>query len=88
MVTEFLEGGSLFDVMHKRKKKLDVAQVIRIAKQVAVGMNYLHLRQPQIIHRDLKSLNLLVDDAWRVKLCGMPASLEADFRWFMHSLHQ
>ncbi|KAK6158107.1 hypothetical protein DH2020_005421 [Rehmannia glutinosa] len=33
----------------------------------ARGMNYLHHRNPPIVHRDLKSSNLLVDKSWTVK---------------------
>jgi serine/threonine protein kinase len=36
----------------------------------ARGMLYLHDSRPPIIHRDLKSPNLLVDDAGRIKVCG------------------
>lgn len=35
----------------------------------ARGMNYLHRYNPPIIHRDLKSSNLLVDKNWTVKVC-------------------
>ncbi|GJT19302.1 PAS domain-containing protein tyrosine kinase family protein [Tanacetum coccineum] len=35
---------------------------------LAHGMNYLHHHQPPIIHRDLKSSNLLVDKNWTVKV--------------------
>ncbi|RZC62255.1 hypothetical protein C5167_023989 [Papaver somniferum] len=34
---------------------------------IARGMNYLHRHNPPIIHRDLKSSNLLVDKNWSVK---------------------
>ena len=34
----------------------------------AVGMLYLHSRATPVIHRDLKSPNLLVDENWRVKV--------------------
>lgn len=32
-------------------------------------MNYLHRRNPPIVHRDLKSPNLLVDKKYTVKVC-------------------
>ncbi len=38
------------------------------ALDAAKGMLYLHSRSPPILHRDLKSPNLLVDAHWRVKV--------------------
>lgn len=35
----------------------------------AKGMNCLHTSLPTIVHRDLKSPNLLVDNNWNVKVC-------------------
>lgn len=37
----------------------------------AKGMNYLHRRNPPIVHRDLKSPNLLVDKKYTVKVWSM-----------------
>lgn len=34
------------------------------------GMFYLHNRKPPVLHRDLKSANLLVDSKWQVKVCA------------------
>ena len=34
----------------------------------AKGMMYLHSSEPPVIHRDLKSPNLLVDKHWRIKV--------------------
>lgn len=34
----------------------------------AKGMNYLHTSNPTVVHRDLKSPNLLVDKNWNVKV--------------------
>lgn len=39
-----------------------------MALDIARGMNYLHHCNPPIIHRDLKSSNLLVDKNWTVKV--------------------
>lgn len=43
-----------------------------MALDAAKGMNYLHTSDPPVIHRDLKSPNLLVDKHWRVKVCTLP----------------
>jgi serine/threonine protein kinase len=40
--------------------------VIKIAYQAAKGMHFLH--SSGIVHRDLKSLNLLLDSKWNVKV--------------------
>lgn len=38
----------------------------------AKGMMYLHSSEPPVIHRDLKSPNLLVDKHWRIKVRSCP----------------
>jgi len=40
-----------------------------MAIEAARGMNYLHCSKPPILHRDLKSLNILLDDNWGVRVC-------------------
>ncbi|RVX09090.1 putative serine/threonine-protein kinase SIS8 [Vitis vinifera] len=60
--------GSLFRVLHKSNQVLDIRRRLRMALDVARGMNYLHHRNPPIVHRDLKSSNLLVDKNWNVKV--------------------
>ncbi|CAG9314063.1 unnamed protein product [Blepharisma stoltei] len=61
IVTEFCAGGSLFKLLYEdREVKLSWKQRIKIAKDVAYGMAYLHGNNPPIIYRDLKSLNLLL----------------------------
>ncbi|GFZ07051.1 PAS domain-containing protein tyrosine kinase family protein [Actinidia rufa] len=48
--------------------QLDIRRRLRMALDVARGMNYLHRRNPPIVHRDLKTSNLLVDKNWNVKV--------------------
>ncbi|KAK6158145.1 hypothetical protein DH2020_005459 [Rehmannia glutinosa] len=67
MVTEYLTRGSLFRTLHRNNQSLDIRRRLRMAIDVARGMNYLHHRNPPIVHRDLKSSNLLVDKSWTVK---------------------
>jgi serine/threonine protein kinase len=64
MVLEFMQRGSLFDVLRaaEHKKHLDDFRVFQLAKDIALGMEYLHGKS--IIHRDLKSLNVLLDLNW------------------------
>ncbi len=38
------------------------------AMDAASGMWYLHSRQPPVVHRDLRSPNLLVSQTWTVKV--------------------
>ena len=68
LVTEFCSRGNLFDLLHNPKIPLTWGLRQQMALDAARGMNFLHTSQPIIIHRDLKSLNLLVDDRWAVKV--------------------
>lgn len=45
-----------------------------VAISVARGMAYLHSRSPPLLHLDLKSPNVLVDNRWRVKIADFGLS--------------
>ncbi|BAF19139.1 Os06g0232100 [Oryza sativa Japonica Group] len=74
IVTEFLPRGSLFRLIHRPNNQLDERRRLRMALDVARGMNYLHNCSPVVVHRDLKSPNLLVDKNWVVKVCDFGLS--------------
>jgi serine/threonine protein kinase len=63
VVTRLCEGRSLFTRLHRKIDefpKLDATALRRIAYQVASAMAYLHEKR-NIVHRDLKTLNVLLD---------------------------
>ncbi|KAK9286148.1 hypothetical protein L1049_014530 [Liquidambar formosana] len=66
IVTEFMSGGSVYDYLHKQKGVFKLPSLLRVAIDVSKGMNYLH--QNNIIHRDLKAANLLMDENEVVKV--------------------
>nr|XP_043612092.1 serine/threonine-protein kinase STY46-like [Erigeron canadensis] len=68
IVTEFLPRGSLSHILQRHSTRLDWRRRIHMAMDIARGMNYLHRYKPPIVHRDLKSSNLLVDKNWCVKV--------------------
>ena len=41
---------------------------VKFAYEVILGMNYLHTLDPPVIHRDLKSLNILITDDLSAKV--------------------
>lgn len=74
ILTEFLPRGSLFKLLHRSSVQIDEKRRLRMALDVAKGMNYLHTSHPVIVHRDLKTPNLLVDKNWVVKVCDFGMS--------------
>ncbi|KAK7833781.1 serine/threonine-protein kinase edr1 [Quercus suber] len=68
IISEFLPRGSLYRILHRPQCQLDEKRRIKMALDVARGMNCLHASTPTIVHRDLKSPNLLVDKNWNVKV--------------------
>lgn len=80
VITEYCARGGLNDVLRKARSnpqlasQLDWARRLNMVLDAAKGMLYLHSCSPPIIHRDLKSPNLLVDKHWRVKVCDFNLS--------------
>lgn len=60
LFSEFMSGGSVYDALHKQKGLLKLPATLKVAIDVTRGMSYLH--QNNIIHRDLKAANLLMDE--------------------------
>ncbi|VDK48365.1 unnamed protein product [Anisakis simplex] len=83
IVTEFAEGGSLYDYLHNPENPdLDFQQIISWAIQIASGVAYLHYEAPEtIIHRDLKSKNIVLTGEHICKLCDFGTSKNLTHSW-------
>eukprot|EP01087_Luapelamoeba_hula_P014010 TRINITY_DN4045_c1_g1_i2.p1 TRINITY_DN4045_c1_g1~~TRINITY_DN4045_c1_g1_i2.p1 ORF type:complete len:1175 (+),score=133.84 TRINITY_DN4045_c1_g1_i2:590-4114(+) len=68
IVTEYVKQGSLKDVLMNKSIKLPWQTRMKIAKGAALGVYYLHSLDPVILHRDLKSSNILIDENWNAKV--------------------
>lgn len=74
IISEFIPRGSLFDLLHRSTVVIDPRRRVALAKDIVKGLLYLHSCQPPIVHRDLKSPNLLVDKDFSVKVCDFGLS--------------
>eukprot|EP00349_Pseudokeronopsis_sp_Brazil_P001396 CAMPEP_0202961100 /NCGR_PEP_ID=MMETSP1396-20130829/5180_1 /ASSEMBLY_ACC=CAM_ASM_000872 /TAXON_ID= /ORGANISM="Pseudokeronopsis sp., Strain Brazil" /LENGTH=93 /DNA_ID=CAMNT_0049680701 /DNA_START=933 /DNA_END=1214 /DNA_ORIENTATION=- len=67
LVMELCEGKSLFHYIKKKpQQKLPEAECRVIGRQIADALAYMH--HHNIVHRDLKLDNVLIDDSKNIKL--------------------
>ncbi|XVF63360.1 hypothetical protein PTKIN_Ptkin09bG0081500 [Pterospermum kingtungense] len=78
LVYEYMNNGTLHDHLHKFESPPFMSWAIRlkIALDAAKGIQYLHeYAVPPIIHRDIKSANILLDKTWSAKISDFGLSL-------------
>ncbi len=68
LVMEYVEGENLHQMLGRRGEPFPEEQVLQWASQIAEVLDYLHTNDPQIIYRDLKPSNIMIDTKDRVKL--------------------
>lgn len=76
MIMEYMPNGSLYALLFSKKQRLDFAIRATMAWQVANGISYLH--DIFVVHRDLKTMNIVLDHDLNCKICdfGLALSLE------------
>uniref|UniRef100_A0A3P9JFY8 Mitogen-activated protein kinase kinase kinase 20 n=1 Tax=Oryzias latipes TaxID=8090 RepID=A0A3P9JFY8_ORYLA len=84
IVTEYASGGSLYDYLSSEEsEEMDIGQIMTWAAEIARGMHYLHSEAPvKVIHRDLKSRNVVVTADRILKICDFGAS-----KFLTHTTH-
>ncbi|XP_022972100.1 serine/threonine-protein kinase-like protein ACR4 [Cucurbita maxima] len=80
LVYEFMAHGSLYQHLHGKnkalKEQLDWIRRVTIAVQAARGIEYLHgYACPPVIHRDIKSSNILIDEEHNARVADFGLSL-------------
>lgn len=81
LVYEYMSHGTLSDHIHGGLSPLNWSLRLKIAMQIAKGIEYLHKELlPPIVHKDLKSSNILLDSEWgaRVSDFGLLTSSDKD----------
>ena len=75
IVMEYCAYGSVFDVLKRRREKQSCTkptQVLDWSQQISNGLNYLHTNK--IVHRDVKSPNILIADNYILKISDFGTS--------------
>ncbi|KAJ0751492.1 putative dual-specificity kinase TKL-Pl-4 family [Helianthus annuus] len=72
-----MSGGNVYEYLHKNHHTLTLSQLVKFAIDVCRGMEYLH--KNNIIHRDLKTANLLLNSA--NNQAGVMTAETGTYRW-------
>ncbi|KAI9121467.1 hypothetical protein K1719_008500 [Acacia pycnantha] len=80
LIYEFMSNGSLSNLLYREVKALSWNERLQIVIDISHGIEYLHEGAvPPVIHRDLKSANILLDHSMRAKVADFGLSKEEVF---------
>ncbi|GER45277.1 protein kinase superfamily protein [Striga asiatica] len=80
LVYEYMSNGSLENLLYNDERVLSWEDRLQIALDISHGIEYLHDGAvPPVVHRDLKSANILLDNSMRAKVADFGLSKERVF---------
>lgn len=79
LVMEYMENGSLYDLLHNASIAVDGELIFPILQDIARGARFLHAADPKVIHGDLKAANVLVDGRFRAKISDFGLSAKKKY---------
>ncbi|CAF2151541.1 unnamed protein product [Rotaria magnacalcarata] len=82
LVMEYANGGELYDYLN-RMKRIPESQARAIFRQIVSAVHFLH--KNQIVHRDLKLENILIDHSGDIKLADFGLSNSWSPRRLLHT---
>jgi len=68
MVMELCSRGSLYHAIQEPSVELTWDRLFASSLQMVKGVDCLHSHDPQVVHRDFKSLNVMVTEKWQCKV--------------------
>ena len=76
VVMAYYENGSLYDYLQRKGQQLDWPTKQKLMLDICYGLAYMH--QQKVIHRDLKSANVLIDERGLAKITdfGLASALK------------
>lgn len=78
LLLEYMDAGSLFDVLRNNMLDLGPGTRLHMALDAAKGLLFLHSQTPPVLHRDIKSPNVLVDSRFATKITDFGLSSVTD----------
>eukprot|EP01121_Diplochlamys_sp_Union-15-3_P015839 TRINITY_DN5298_c0_g1_i2.p1 TRINITY_DN5298_c0_g1~~TRINITY_DN5298_c0_g1_i2.p1 ORF type:complete len:131 (-),score=7.82 TRINITY_DN5298_c0_g1_i2:401-739(-) len=75
----------MYHLLHHRKSKLSLKRKLYMAIDAARGVLYMHSSKPQLLHRDIKTSNLLVDEKYSVKISDFTFSCTLNEHDFVYT---
>jgi tRNA A-37 threonylcarbamoyl transferase component Bud32 len=74
IISEYMKNRSLKLYIETNKGNIPLKQKLLFIYEISLAIEYMHTRNQQFLHRDIKSSNVILDDTLHCKLCDFGMS--------------